>query len=314
MNDVITEITPLSENDCFYLAERVKDSFNYPLHKHNELELNFIENGTGAKRIVGDSIEVLQKYDLVLIGAGLEHGWEQHECQLKDVHELMIQFPANLFSDSLLKKTQMDSLRKLMENAKRGISFDQSACEAMKDKIMEIFNTQAGFYRVLKLYEILFELSLLSECHTLSSNSFAYTTPLPDSRRIRKVAEYIDQHYRDEIRLNVLSDLVSMTPTSFSRFFKLRTGKSLSEYIIDVRLGHASRKLADSAMSIVEICYDCGFNNVSNFNRIFKKKKNCTPTQFRENYHHRKDRTGNYVKNESSIKDKDKFHKKKEIV
>ena len=76
-----------------------------------------------------------------------------------------------------------------------------------------------------------------------------------------------------------------MTPTAFSRFFKLRTAKSISEYVIDVRLGHAARFLADSTMAIVEICYRCGFNNISNFNRIFKKRKGCTPTEFRENYH-----------------------------
>ena len=311
MSEVITEITPLAEKDCFYLAERVKDKFNYPLHRHNELELNFIENGNGARRIVGDNIEILDKYDLVLIGAGLEHGWEQHECKMKNVHELMIQFPADLLSDSLLRKNQMDSLRHLMENAKRGVSFGQDACRLLRERIQEITTTKAGFYRVIKLYELLYEMSLQKDYHVLSSNPFSYTTPLPDSRRVRKVAEYIEKHFQDDIRLNELADLVSMTPTSFSRFFKLRTGKSLSDYLIDVRLGHATRKLVDSTMSIVEICYDCGFNNVSNFNRMFKKKKKCTPSQFRENYKNRLE--GNLV-NESSISDKDKYHKKKEIV
>ena len=106
-----------------------------------------------------------------------------------------------------------------------------------------------------------------------------------DSRRVQRVKEYIDQNYRDEIRLQDLAEIASMTPTAFSRFFKLRTAKSISEYVIDVRLGHAARLLADSTMAIVEICYRCGFNNISNFNRIFKKRKGCTPTEFRENYH-----------------------------
>jgi AraC-like DNA-binding protein len=84
--------------------------------------------------------------------------------------------------------------------------------------------------------------------------------------------------------LDDLADMVGMTPTAFSRFFKLRTGRTLSEYIIDIRLGHAARKLVDTTMTIAEICYDCGFNNISNFNRIFKKRKGCSPTTFRENY------------------------------
>ena len=94
-----------------------------------------------------------------------------------------------------------------------------------------------------------------------------------------------DENYRNEIRLQDLADIASMTPTAFSRFFKLRTNKSISEYIIDVRLGHAARLLADSTMAVVEICYRCGFNNISNFNRIFRKRKGCTPTEFRDNYH-----------------------------
>ncbi len=87
---------------------------------------------------------------------------------------------------------------------------------------------------------------------------------------------------------NQLADMVGMTPVSFSRFFKLRTGKNLSDYIIDIRLGFAARLLVDSTMSIAEICYECGFNNLSNFNRIFKKKKECSPKEFRENYRKKK--------------------------
>lgn len=94
-----------------------------------------------------------------------------------------------------------------------------------------------------------------------------------DSRQVQKVQEYINLHYQEEIRLGQLASMVGMTDVSFSRFFKLRTGKNLSDYIIDIRLGFASRLLVDSTMSIAEICYECGFNNLSNFNRIFKKKK-----------------------------------------
>ena len=89
----------------------------------------------------------------------------------------------------------------------------------------------------------------------------------------------------DEIRLATLADIAGMSPSAFSRFFKLHTGRNLSEYIIDIRLGCATRLLVDTSQSIAEISFNCGFNNLSNFNRIFKKKKNCSPTEFRENYH-----------------------------
>lgn len=89
----------------------------------------------------------------------------------------------------------------------------------------------------------------------------------------------------DEIRLGTLADIAGMSPSAFSRFFKLHTGRTLSDYVIDMRLGYASRMLVDTSKSVAEICYECGFNNLSNFNRIFKKKKDCSPTEFRENYH-----------------------------
>mgnify|MGYP003593387837 FL=1 len=132
---------------------------------------------------------------------------------------------------------------------------------------------------------ILYELSKCEGSRTLASSSFAKIVVEDDSRRILKVKNFISKNYMDEIRLSTLSDMAGMSPSAFSRFFKLHTGRNLSEYIIDIRLGYASRMLVDTARSISEISFDCGFNNLSNFNRIFKKKKECSPSEFRENYH-----------------------------
>lgn len=284
MNKIITEITPLSSKDCFYLIDRYKDAFDYPLHRHEEYELNFIENCDGARRIVGDSMEELGRYDLALIGGGLEHMWEQHKCEGGRIREVTIQFSSDLLGESLLAKNQMKSLELMLERCRSGIAFEVPAIMRIYSRIDEITRIQSGFYRVLKLFEILYELSLEESCHTLASTSFANVKVSSDSRRVHKVEEYINSNYSKEIRLQTLSDLVGMTPAAFSRFFKLRTGRTISDYIIDMRLGYASRLLADSTMSIVEICYECGFNNVSNFNRIFKRKKGCSPKVFRENY------------------------------
>ncbi len=284
MNKVITEITPLSSKDCFYLIDRNKESFDYPLHRHAEYELNFLENCCGARRIVGDSIEVLGNYDLAIVGGGLEHVWEQYECKRHDIHEVTIQFSPDLFGDSLLAKNQMKSLELMLERSRSGIAFGMPAIMRLYSRLDEITRLNSGFYRVLKLLEILYELSLDEDYKVLSSSSFANVSATSDSRRVQKVEDYIAKNYNTEIRLQALADLVGMTPTAFSRFFKLRTGRTISDYIIDLRLGYASRMLADSTMSIVEICYESGFNNVSNFNRIFKKKKGCSPKMFRENY------------------------------
>jgi AraC-like DNA-binding protein len=137
---------------------------------------------------------------------------------------------------------------------------------------------------VIRLLTIIYELSLCDNYRTLASSSFAHIEDNTDSRRVRKIYEYINNYYREEIKLEDLSGIVGMTPVALSRFFKLRTGKTVSDHIIDIRLGNATRLLVDTTNSIGEICYDCGFNNLSNFNRIFKKRKGCSPKEFRENY------------------------------
>lgn len=286
---IIHEITPLSDKDCFYIAERYKTEFTFPMHSHIEYELNFTEKATGVKRIVGDSAEIIGAYDLVLItGEGLEHVWEQHECTSKEIREITIQFSSDLFFKSFIHKNQFDSIRHMLERAKKGLCFPMSAIVKVYSLLDTLASEKPGFYAVIKFLTILYELSLCEEAYTLSSSSFAKINVQSDSRRVQKIQEYINGHYKKNIRLSYLADMVGMTPVSFSRFFKLRTGKSLSDYIIDIRLGFAARLLVDSTMSITEICYECGFNNLSNFNRIFKKKKACSPKEFRENYRKKK--------------------------
>ena len=285
-NTIIREITPLSDKDCFYIVERYKSEFTYPLHCHAEYELTFVEKGAGVRRIVGDSAEVIGDYDLVLIaGKDLEHVWEQHECNSTKIREITIQFSPDLFINSLIHKNQFDSILKMLESASKGLSFPMDAILKVYDKLDTLASEREGFYAVIKFLTILYELSNCENAQPLASSSFARLEVNADSRRIQKVQEYLNKHYMEEIRLHQMSDLAGMTPVAFSRFFKLRTGKSLSDYIIYLRLGFAARLLVDSTRSIAEICYECGFNNLSNFNRIFKKKKGCSPSEFRENYH-----------------------------
>lgn len=288
-NHIIREITPLSDKDCFYIAERYKTEFTYPIHNHAEFELNFTEKAAGVRRIVGDFAETIGDYDLVLItGKDLEHVWEQHECRSKEIREITIQFSHDLFFKSFINKNQFDSIRRMLDKAQKGLCFPMAAILKVYPMLDTLASENQGFYAVIKFLTVLYELSLFEEARTLSSSSFAKIDIHSDSRRVQKVQEYINVHYKEEVRLNQLADMVGMTPVAFSRFFKLRTGKNLSDYIIDIRLGYAARLLVDSTMSIAEICYDCGFNNLSNFNRIFKKKKSCSPKEFRENYRKKK--------------------------
>ncbi len=286
--EIITEITPLSEKDCFYLVDRYKDRFTFPIHRHDEYELNFLTNCKGSRRIVGDSVETVGDFDLVLIGHGIEHGWEQHECCDSNIREITIQFSRDLLSESFLAKNQLNGIRNMFEASSKGICFPSVTILKVYNRLEKLTKIDSGFHGMLELMALLYELAEAGDYRRLSSSSFASVAPPCDSRRVQKVQGYIAEHYKEEIRLSELADLVQMSPTAFSRFFKLRTGKSISDYIIDVRLGHASRMLVDSTKSVAEICYECGFNNISNFNRIFKKKKDRSPKVFRELYQHHK--------------------------
>ena len=141
---------------------------------------------------------------------------------------------------------------------------------------------------MLAFLELLYELSLADDSRTLSSSSFARIETHSESRRVAKVQQYIAQHFHEEVRLETLADLVGMTPVGFSRFFRQRTGRTLSDYLIDIRIGHAARLLVDSEQTVAEICYDCGFNTLSNFNRLFRRRKGCSPKEFREGYQKKK--------------------------
>ena len=286
---IMREITPLSEGDCFYIADRRKKEFTYPIHCHAEYELNFPEHAAGVRRVVGDSAEIIGDYDLVLItGKDLEHVWEQHECTSQDIREITIQFSSDLFFKNLLDKNQFGSIRDMLQRAQCGLVFPMQGIMKVYNWLDRLASEEQGFYAVMNFFRILYELSLCDGTRVLSSSSFAKIKTYSDSRRVQKVQKYIDSHYQEEIRLPLLADMVGMTPVSFSRFFRLRTGKTLSDYILDIRLGYATRLLVDSSRTVAEICYDCGFNNLSNFNRLFKRKKGCSPKEFRENYRKKK--------------------------
>lgn len=286
MSSILREITPLSPKDCLYIADRVKSEFTYPIHSHEEYELNFIERAAGVKRIVGDSIETIGDYDLVLItGKDLEHAWLQNNCKLTNVREITIQFSPDLFFHNFLHKNQFNSIKAMLEKAQNGISYPLKAIMKVYHLLDTIAHGEQGFYTVMKFLTILHELSGFTEvAKSLSSTSFAQVTVDNNSRRIKKVQQYIFDNYKKDIRLNQMADITGMSPVAFSRFFKLRTGRSLTDYIIDIRLGHATRLLIESRMTVAEICYDCGFNNISNFNRLFKKSKKYAPSEFRDNY------------------------------
>lgn len=282
---IIREITPLSDKDCFYIVERRKNTFDYPIHTHGVYELNFISGGRGVRRIVGDSVELIGDKELVLVTkSDLEHTWQQGECQQRDVREITLQFAPDLLPTAMLQKNQFLSIGHMFTRAQSGLLFSHDVTVQAETQLNEILTIHDGFDQITALMKLLHSLSLDDEARELASTGFAAATEFTDSRRVKKVDQYLREHFREEVRLKDLADLVGMSEVGFSRFFRMRTGVPMSAYLINIRIGHATRMLIDTTDNISEIAYSCGFNNISNFNRIFLKSKNLTPLQFRRMY------------------------------
>lgn len=291
-SELFKEVSPLSGKDCFILIERQKSNFNFPIHVHPECELNYIENAKGAQRIVGDSIEEIDEEELVLItNPKLEHAWMDHNNKPQPIHEITIQFHPDLLADVFLNKNQMISIRELFQHAEKGVVFSRDTIAKVRPLLKTLTCENDSFYSLVKLLIILHELSIDRGMRELASRLFATNGEQKEhnNSKLNKVMEYINDHYADVIRLSEVAGLVNMSEASFCRFIKQHTSKSFIDFLTDIRLGAAARSLIDSPKSIAEIGYDCGFNNLSNFNRIFKKKKGTTPSEFRDNY--RKNKT-----------------------
>jgi AraC-like DNA-binding protein len=283
-HELLREITPLMQGDCFTLFYRTKSAFDFPLHYHDEFELNFIMNAEGAKRVIGDHIDEIEDLELVLVGSNLQHGWFTHKCAGKEIKEITIQFHRDLFDEKFLQRNQMSFIRTMFERSVRGILFSKETTKALMPRLLAL-PQKHGFDSVLELMSILHDLSISRNCRTLSDMSFSTTESLSyNSRRIENVMTYLQRNFHKDILLSDAAKIAGMTEVALSRFFKLRTGKTFIDTLNEVRLGHASRMLIDTTHSVTEIAYKCGFNNISNFNRLFKKKKHCTPKEFRDTY------------------------------
>jgi AraC-like DNA-binding protein len=279
--NILREITPLTQSDCFMIFSRTKTKFDFPLHYHEEFELNFIVNGKGAQRIIGDHIDVIDDLELVLVGPNLNHGWFTHECNSPDITEVTIQFHKDLFDDKLLRKNQLRFMYTMFESASNGILFSAETMRQLTPRLLSL-NQKSGFDSVLELMSILHDLSISRNMRLLSDTTFHKGLFNYNSRRIEKAFEYMNNNYDKPVSLADVASLVSMTEVSFSRFIKKCTGNTFIDSLNEIRLGHACRMLVNTTHAVAEISYKCGFNNISNFNRLFKKKKGCTPKSFRE--------------------------------
>jgi AraC-like DNA-binding protein len=279
--NLIREITPLTQSDCFSIYSRSKKELDIPVHTHDDMELTLIVNGKGTKRVVGNHQAEIGAMELILLGADVPHGWLKHKCKSTEIKQVTLQFHKDLFDEKLLNRNQLVNIKNMFVHAGRGILFPIETAERISESLLDLAH-QNGFASVLAFLSILNELSLSHNTRLLAEPDFKKSTSTDTSSRIERVFEFMTAHYSVQVTLAEVSKIANMPEASFSRFIKQRTGYTFIDSLNEIRLGHVSRLLMESNEPVAEIAYKCGFNNIANFNRTFKRKKGCTPKEFRE--------------------------------
>lgn len=278
MKEIQQEITPITHEDLFIILNHPNARFDYPVHCHPEYEINLVMNTRGT-RIVGDSTEEFGELDLVMTGPYVPHAWKS---PLAQNHVITIQFSGDLLDFPILGKRLFMPIRQLLLDSQQGLSFTGAEQLGIRDRVLELTRMQ-GFQSATAFLMILNALAT-ADRKVLVSNLYdsKHLVHTSKSRRIARVCDYIEKNLCQNIRLADVAKLVNMSESAFSHFFKKRTNISYISYLNNLRIARACHLLASTTLSASEICYACGFNNKSNFIRIFAKKKNMTPIEYRE--------------------------------
>lgn len=279
MHEYQKEIIPISEDDMFIILNHHGANFDYPVHYHDEYEINLVI-GTSGMRIVGDNVQPFHDIDLVMTGKNLPHAWRGET--IEGNHVITIQFSADMLQLKILNKRLFSHIKQLLIDSQQGLLFSKETAEVIKDKIIKLTQLQ-GFESLLEFFSLLSELADANYTSMVSNHyDGSEYTMTEKSRRINQVIQYMQQNFMHEVSLSHVAELVGMSASAFSHFFKSKTNCTYIEYINGLRIGHACQMLADTNYTVAEIYYHCGFNNMSNFIRMFRKHKNMTPTEYRD--------------------------------
>lgn len=263
----------------FQKYDQDKLNTNNSWHYHPELELVYVNGGFGKRRI-GSHISYYTEGDLILIGSNLPH------CGLTDKltgnkSETVVQMKADFLGNDFFDIPEMQKIQTLFERAKAGISFDGSIKAKIGEK-MEVLESLSDFRRLLAILNILNDLALTTDYKLLNAGGFSLEAEVKDNNRINIVFNHVKNNFTEEIKLEEIADMVSMTVPSFCRYFKKVTNKTFTQFVNERRLVHASKLLAEQPLSITEVCFECGFNNFSHFNKSFKAFTGQNPSGYRK--------------------------------
>ncbi len=271
----------------FTIAKHQYPHFLKTWHFHAELELVFITQSYGT-RFIGDHIEKFQPGDLVLIGSNLPHLWKNDKVYFEHSEELVaeaivIHFRRDFAGETLLNTPEMKSIRELIDISGQGIKFGKT-CSCEIDPLLEEMVNVEGVEKLILFLRLLKRLSEETDIRMLSSQSYAFSFQKDENRRLDPVYNHIMTNFKDKITLEEVANLANMNPSAFSRYFKKVNKKSFCTYLNEVRIGYACKLLLEEQLTVLEICFASGFNNISNFNRQFKKHINFSPTEYKAQF------------------------------
>jgi len=283
---VYQEITPVTGSDIFVILDSINKGFEYPIHNHAEFELNLV-TGSAGTRIVGDSVLHYENEDLVLIGPYLFHKWDDEDVKGTEEHPcrvITIQFDMHLFEKYFLSKKPFALIQTLLRTSGRGIRFFGKTQQEAKAR-MEKLTRSSGLESVTEFLLLLDLLSKSSEFEFLANTGFNVNLVQINSKRLNAAYQYIIAHFQESsLKMSNVAAEVNLGDSAFSHFFKKATNRNFSDYLIAMRIEYACKLLLESDEQISRIAFLSGFNNIANFNRMFKKAHHCTPIRFKKIY------------------------------
>jgi AraC-like DNA-binding protein len=276
---------PLSQ--IFVIRQLDDKHFDPVWHAHSEYQLFVVLRGTGT-RFIGDNIKAFGPGELTFTGPHLPHLWRSDDAYFEKGHKLnisgvVIYFNEQFLGDHIMEKEEMAVIRKLLHRSMRGLEFHGPKKTQVIKMMQELVHMQ-GVTSVMQLLAILDILSVTKDFHYISATSYEDTFDENETHRINTVYEYVLKNFRQKIIIKDLADLLHMTPTSFSRYFTMKNNKPFSKFIAEIRIKHACKLLIETDDSVSRICYECGFNTLSNFNKQFKEIMFKKPYQYKKEF------------------------------
>jgi len=256
-------------------------SFNdFPFHYHPEFELILILKGSG-QRFVGDNIAEFKSGELYFFGANLPHTfYNKHLPADRDIHQIVIQFDESFLGRGFFDRDCFKQIKTFLENARRGYCFSAKLTQQVSRKITRMVQLNEAEV-LIELLSLLNQLSGTAGFSFIASAGYQVNANSKDPERMAGVYDYIFRHFNEDISLNQVASVACLSPEAFCRYFKKHTRKKFSEFLVEVRIGHACKLLQENRLGIHQISIQCGFNNISYFNRKFKLITQKTPVEYR---------------------------------